>query len=59
MMRAACVLSLAGVAERLLASAEQSRQAGQLNVAAALYHQAADLREGDFDTLYQAALLDV
>lgn len=49
----------AGEAERLLASAEQSRQAGQLKVAADLYHRAADLREGDFDTQYQAALLDL
>jgi hypothetical protein len=46
----------AGEAEKLVASAEQSRQAGQLKVAADLYHRAADLREGDFDTLYQAAL---
>ena len=49
----------AGEAERILASAEQSRKAGQLDVAADLYHRAADLRAGDFDTLYQAALLDL
>jgi hypothetical protein len=49
----------AGEAERLVASAEQFRQAGQLKVAADLYHRAADLREGHFDTLYQAALLDL
>jgi tetratricopeptide (TPR) repeat protein len=49
----------AGEAERLVASAEQSRQAGQLQVAADLYHRAAGLRESDFDTQYQAALLDL
>jgi tetratricopeptide (TPR) repeat protein len=49
----------AGEAERKVASAEQSRQVGQLKVAANLYHRAADLREGHFDTLYQAALLDL
>jgi hypothetical protein len=49
----------AGEVERLVASAEQSRQAGQLKVAADLYHRAADLREDDFDTQYQTALLDL
>jgi tetratricopeptide (TPR) repeat protein len=49
----------AGEAERLVASAEQFRQAGQLKAAADLYHRAAGLREGDVDTLYRAALLDL
>jgi hypothetical protein len=48
----------AGEADRLVASAEQSRKAGQLNVAADLYHRTADLRAGDVDILSQAALLD-
>jgi hypothetical protein len=46
-------------AERLLTSAEQAKQEGQLTAATALYRRAAELRPRDFETQYQAALLDL
>jgi len=46
-------------AERLIAAGEESEKAGQLQVAADLYHRAAGLRPQDFDTQYRAALLDL
>jgi hypothetical protein len=44
-------------AEKLIALAEQPRHEGQVNVAADLYHRAAELRPHDFHTQYRTALL--
>jgi tetratricopeptide (TPR) repeat protein len=49
----------AGEAERVLAVAEEAKKAGQLQVAADLYHWAAELRPQDFDIQYRTALSDL
>ena len=43
--------------ERLITAAQEAEKAGQLEVAADLYHRAAGLKPHDFDLHYRAALL--
>ena len=52
-----CACDRAREAERLFAAAQEAEKAGQLEVAADLYHRAAGLKPHDFDLHYQAALL--
>ena len=50
-----CACDRAREAERLFAAAQEAEKAGQLEVAADLYHRAAGLKPHDFDLNYQAA----
>src|SRR5215211_7667808 len=45
--------------QQLLDNAEQAEKAGQLTLATALYHQAAELMPNVFELQYRGALLDL